>query len=90
MTIYSKNHIEAIITMLNLNSKPEPPTMATIDSLDNLMVPTLNSDPVWKVLIFDEFGRDIISSVLKVADLRENGVTVHMYAYIQNLKFYFA
>ncbi|CAG8455710.1 11084_t:CDS:2 [Diversispora eburnea] len=68
----------AIVTMLNLNSKPEPPTMTTIDSLDNLMVPTLNSDTVWKVLIFDEFGRDIISSVLKVADLRENGITVHM------------
>ncbi|CAG8479244.1 9276_t:CDS:2 [Dentiscutata heterogama] len=68
--------IDAIITMLNLNVKPEP-TFSNA-SLDNLMVPTTTSDPVWKVLIFDEFGRDIISSVLKVADLRDNGVTVHM------------
>ncbi|CAG8780314.1 6488_t:CDS:2, partial [Gigaspora rosea] len=68
--------IDAIITMLNLNVKPEP-TFSNA-SLDNLLVPATNSDPIWKVLIFDDFGRDIISSVLKVADLRDNGVTVHM------------
>lgn len=35
---------------------------------------------LWKVLIFDKFGQDIISSIMRVNDLRENGVTVHMYA----------
>ncbi|KAJ1963135.1 Vesicle trafficking between the ER and Golgi [Dipsacomyces acuminosporus] len=34
--------------------------------------------PIWKVLIFDSFCRDIVSTVLRVNDLRENGVTVHM------------
>ncbi|CAG8555920.1 5795_t:CDS:2, partial [Acaulospora colombiana] len=67
--------IDEIVTMLNLNTKPDPLIQTT---LDGLVVPAVNPDPVWKVLIFDEFGRDIISSVLKVADLRENGVTVHM------------
>lgn len=33
---------------------------------------------VWKVLVFDKLGQDIISSVLRVNDLRESGVTVHM------------
>lgn len=33
---------------------------------------------IWKVLIFDSHGRDIISSVLRVNDLFKNGVTVHM------------
>ncbi|KAI8141134.1 Sec1-like protein [Fennellomyces sp. T-0311] len=33
---------------------------------------------LWKVLIFDKFGQDIISSIMRVNDLRENGVTVHM------------
>lgn len=33
---------------------------------------------VWKVLIFDKLGQDVISSVLRVNDLREAGVTVHM------------
>ncbi|KAI8989582.1 Sec1-like protein [Pilobolus umbonatus] len=36
------------------------------------------TDVVWKVLIFDKFGQDIISSIMRVNDLRENGVTVHM------------
>jgi hypothetical protein len=29
---------------------------------------------VWKVLVFDEMGRDVISSVLRVNDLRSSGV----------------
>lgn len=33
---------------------------------------------VWKVLVFDKLGQDVISSVLRVNDLREAGVTVHM------------
>ena len=44
-------------------------------------VPILNSDgdPIWKVLVFDDLGRDMISSVLRVNDLRAWGVTMHMY-----------
>ncbi|KAI7897405.1 Sec1-like protein [Mucor mucedo] len=50
--------------MLHLNS-PEGPSTNT----ENI---------VWKVLIFDKFGQDIISSIMRVNDLRENGITVHM------------
>lgn len=43
--------------------------------------PILNADgdPIWKVLVFDDLGRDVISSVLRVSDLRSMGVTMHMY-----------
>ncbi|KAG0039770.1 Vesicle trafficking between the ER and Golgi [Podila clonocystis] len=58
--------------MLNLNQKPEPAS-AQADQV----IP-MSSDAEWKVLVFDNFGRDVISSVLRVNDLRENGVTVHM------------
>ncbi|KAJ2481351.1 Vesicle trafficking between the ER and Golgi [Coemansia sp. RSA 2320] len=34
--------------------------------------------PIWKVLVFDAFCRDVVSTVLRVNDLRDNGVTVHM------------
>lgn len=37
-----------------------------------------NGDPIWKVLVFDDLGRDIISSVLRVSDLRTWGVTIHL------------
>jgi sec1 family domain-containing protein 1 len=42
--------------------------------------PVLNADgdPIWKILIFDNLGRDIISSVLRVNDLRSWGVTIHL------------
>lgn len=56
--------IAAVANMLHLNS-PEGPSTNT----ENI---------VWKVLIFDKFGQDIISSIMRVNDLRENGITVHM------------
>ncbi|KAG2224674.1 hypothetical protein INT45_007919 [Circinella minor] len=63
----------AIASMLNLNASTSE---GTID------VNTNNSGAsggiLWKVLIFDKFGQDIISSIMRVNDLRENGVTVHM------------
>ena len=31
--------------------------------------------------MFDDLGRDVISSVLRVNDLREFGVTIHLYVY---------
>lgn len=37
-----------------------------------------NGEPVWKVLVFDKMGMDIISSVLRVNDLRGRGVTIHL------------
>ncbi|CAO3632791.1 unnamed protein product [Mucor fragilis] len=53
--------------MLHLNSPEGGPTES--NNPENI---------VWKVLIFDKFGQDIISSIMRVNDLRENGVTVHM------------
>ncbi|MCJ1362901.1 Vesicle trafficking between the ER and Golgi [Acarospora aff. strigata] len=37
-----------------------------------------DGDPIWKVLVFDNLGRDVISSVLRVNDLRALGVTIHL------------
>ncbi|GAA5805225.1 hypothetical protein HPULCUR_010739 [Helicostylum pulchrum] len=58
----------AVANMLHLNS-PEGPSTSAVGSPENV---------VWKVLIFDKFGQDIISSIMRVNDLRENGITVHM------------
>lgn len=54
--------------MLHLNENEDVVANAG-DKSDNV---------VWKVLVFDKFGQDIISSIMRVNDLRENGVTVHM------------
>jgi hypothetical protein len=70
--------------MLNLNHESEESTNGHTDVINGLGVPSapiLNSDgdPIWKVLVFDDLGRDVISSVLRVNDLRTWGVTMHMY-----------
>ncbi|KAI8388355.1 Sec1-like protein [Radiomyces spectabilis] len=66
----------AIISMLNLN-QTDP--QAQNDALDDpASTVALRENVIWKVLIFDKFGQDIVSSIMRVNDLRDNGVTVHM------------
>ncbi len=69
--------------MLNLNHDAEESQSEHHDQVNGLTIPAapiLNADgePIWKVLVFDDLGRDVISSVLRVNDLREWGVTMHM------------
>lgn len=72
--------------MLNLNNDAEESTDDHSDqhAITGTTVPSaplLNSDGelIWKVLVFDDLGRDVISSVLRVNDLRAWGVTMHMH-----------
>ena len=48
--------------MLNLNSSE----------------PLAASEPIWKVLIYDSLGQDVISPLLKVNEIREQGITLHL------------
>ncbi|KAF4635297.1 hypothetical protein G7Y89_g2812 [Cudoniella acicularis] len=75
--------IRSIERMLNLNHEAEESANGH-DDHHGLVVPSapiLNADgdPIWKVLVFDDLGRDVISSVLRVNDLRTWGVTMHMH-----------
>jgi len=38
-----------------------------------------SSEPSWKLLVYDKTGQDIISPLLTVKELRDLGVTLHMY-----------
>uniref|UniRef100_A0A1B0GMV8 Protein sly1 homolog n=1 Tax=Phlebotomus papatasi TaxID=29031 RepID=A0A1B0GMV8_PHLPP len=49
--------------MLNLN-QPQTKTVA--------------AEPVWKILIYDRVGQDIISPLISIRELRELGVTLHV------------
>uniref|UniRef100_A0A915PMZ2 SM/Sec1-family protein n=1 Tax=Setaria digitata TaxID=48799 RepID=A0A915PMZ2_9BILA len=49
--------------MLNLN-QPLPMSMAV--------------EPVWKILILDRYGQDIISPLLTIKQLRDLGITLHL------------
>lgn len=53
----------ALKQMLNLN-QPQTKTLA--------------GEPVWKILIYDRCGQDIISPLISIKELRELGVTLHV------------
>ncbi|XP_037959529.1 protein sly1 homolog isoform X2 [Teleopsis dalmanni] len=38
----------------------------------------LVAEPVWKILIYDRVGQDIISPIISIKELRELGVTLHV------------
>lgn len=70
--------------VLNLNQAPahhQEHDPSAANGLIPKATPILSSDgePIWKVLVFDDMGRDVISSVLRVNDLRSWGVTIHLY-----------
>ena len=67
--------VQAITRMLNLHKAI--PEHENGNSADALRIVS-DEEPVWKVLVFDNVGRDIVSSVLRVSDLRDNGVTIHL------------
>uniref|UniRef100_A0A6Q2YME6 Sec1 family domain containing 1 n=1 Tax=Esox lucius TaxID=8010 RepID=A0A6Q2YME6_ESOLU len=59
----SITYVSALKRMLNFNAPPLKTTAA---------------EPVWKVLIYDRFGQDIISPLLAVKELRDMGITLHL------------
>ncbi|KAK0793255.1 Vesicle trafficking between the ER and Golgi [Friedmanniomyces endolithicus] len=77
--------VAAIKRVLNLNEVP-PETgdgqhdAAATNGLISQSTPILNAEgePIWKVLVFDNLGRDVISTVLRVNDLRGLGITIHL------------
>lgn len=54
----------AIKQMLNLNQTQSKTQIA--------------NEPVWKILIYDRIGQDIISPLISIKELRELGVTLHV------------
>ncbi|KAI1499896.1 sec1 protein [Biscogniauxia marginata] len=74
--------IASLKKILNLNQSVDQKDED--DSHANGLAPagpilTAEGEPIWKVLVFDDLGRDVISSVLRVSDLRSMGVTMHMH-----------
>ena len=81
-TLY-QSQTNALFTLLNLN-QPIPSSSTTPSFPGAAGAPSFedaNQGPlVWKVLILDDASKDILATSLRVQDLREQGVTLHMYA----------
>jgi hypothetical protein len=85
--------INALLTLLNLNEPPThlnlpgssavaAPGANSKDAnkpVDGSPFDQSQQGPlVWKVLVLDEQSKDILATCLRVQDLREQGVTLHM------------
>ena len=71
--------------MLNLNTPVEPSASvvsASGKAVSGLKVPAASGPPVWKILVLDQETKDILATVLRVQDLREIGVTLHVYVFL--------
>ncbi|CAG7852025.1 SubName: Full=Related to SLY1 protein {ECO:0000313/EMBL:CCA75728.1} [Serendipita indica DSM 11827] len=62
--------------MLNLNAPP--PTIAPEKSTALGAANAPSGPTVWKVLILDNRSKDVLATVLRVQDLRDVGVTLHV------------
>ncbi|OCH96411.1 Sec1-like protein [Obba rivulosa] len=71
----------ALLTLLNLNNPVENATLsptAPAKGSASLKVPVATGPPVWKVLVLDQHTKDVLATVLRVQDLRDVGVTLHV------------
>ncbi|GJE85860.1 Sec1-like protein [Phanerochaete sordida] len=72
----------ALLTLLNLNNSIDPSSNPLTNITKSNPTSTKPISPpgpaVWKVLILDQYTKDILATVLRVQDLRDVGVTLHV------------
>ena len=83
-----QSQTNALFTLLNLNQPlPSSSTGASASTSTSTFPGAATASTfeegsqgplVWKVLILDDASKDILATSLRVQDLREQGVTLHM------------
>ncbi|KAF9535882.1 Sly1 vesicle trafficking sec1-like protein [Crepidotus variabilis] len=68
----------ALLTLLNLNQPPELTPSGPLKGTSGVNTPPITGPPVWKVLVLDQQTKDVLATVLRVQDLRDAGVTLHV------------
>lgn len=78
-TTLQEAQTRALLTLLNLNQPLETSTspLASKQAFGLQKSPTTGS-LVWKILVLDQQTKDILATVLRVQDLRDVGVTLHV------------
>jgi hypothetical protein len=73
----------ALLALLNLNAPSDPspiqrPGTPSGKASTGIKVPAVTGPSVWKVLVLDQQTKDVLATVLRVQDLRDVGVTLHV------------
>ncbi|KAJ3789941.1 Sly1 vesicle trafficking sec1-like protein [Lentinula aff. detonsa] len=66
----------ALLSLLNLNS--DPVISSTSQSSKGTKASIVAGPPVFKILVLDQQTKDVLATVLRVQDLRDVGVTLHV------------
>ncbi|KXN88931.1 Protein sly1 [Leucoagaricus sp. SymC.cos] len=79
-TTLQQAQTRALLTLLNLNQPVETLTspLASQKPSSGLKTPPVTGPPVWKILVLDQQTKDVLATVLRVQDLRDVGVTLHV------------
>ncbi|KAF8899134.1 Sly1 vesicle trafficking sec1-like protein [Infundibulicybe gibba] len=81
-TTLQQAQTSALLALLNLNSPPEssqpPSAPATGKKGSGFSTPKPAGPPVWKILVLDQQTKDVLATVLRVSDLRDVGITLHV------------
>lgn len=62
----------SIMQMLNLNESSQNKASNSSSS------GAAPKEPIWKILIYDRVGMDVLTPLFTVQELRQNGITLHM------------
>ncbi|KAK0465470.1 Sly1 vesicle trafficking sec1-like protein [Desarmillaria tabescens] len=68
----------ALLSLLNLNNPPDNDPSTSTKSGTSLKSPAPAGPPIWKILVLDQQTKDVLATVLRVQDLRDVGVTLHV------------
>lgn len=71
----------ALLTLLNLNTPIDVSTNAPAgmkQTGSEFKTTAIAGPPVWKILVLDQQTKDVLATVLRVQDLRDVGVTLHV------------
>ncbi|KAF8963915.1 Sly1 vesicle trafficking sec1-like protein [Flammula alnicola] len=77
-TTLQQAQTNALLNLLSLNQTVDTPANATGKGGSGFNTPPISGPPVWKVLVLDQQTKDVLATVLRVQDLRDAGVTLHV------------
>ncbi|KAI5479755.1 Golgi transport protein Sly1 [Pseudohyphozyma bogoriensis] len=73
------SQVAALTSLLSLNPPASSlPSSSSTTPASSLVPNSANAIPTWKVLIMDKVAQDVVATSLRVQDLRDQGVTLHM------------
>ncbi|KAF9556410.1 Sly1 vesicle trafficking sec1-like protein, partial [Agrocybe pediades] len=73
-----KAQTNALLNLLNLNQPVDPPAATTGKGNAGFKTPPVSAPPIFKILVLDQQTKDVLATVLRVQDLRDAGVTLHV------------